>query len=213
MADDPHAPADERRFSPSVARNRDALFATLSPHLAHGARVLEIASGAGEHAAHFCERRPDLIWTPSDPDPGSRASIAAWRRHVGAPGLLPPLSIDAREADWPGVSPPYNAVVSVNMIHIAPWSACLGLIAGAAGVLAEDGVLALYGPFRRDGVHTAPSNQAFDADLRARNPDWGVRDMGAVASVAQQRGLVLAAEFPMPANNFTLLFKRLAKDV
>lgn len=201
-------PYDARRFSPSAARNREPIRQAVSPYLPNGARVLEIGSGTGEHALHFCAARPDLEWTPSDPDAGSRASVEAWRALSGLAGLRPVLALDASAADWPGLSPPYDAVIAINVVHIAPWSTCEGLFAGASRTLTPDGRLILYGPFARDGAHTAPSNADFDASLRSRNPDWGVRDLADLSRLGQARGLEGDAEISMPANNLTLVFRR-----
>jgi cyclopropane fatty-acyl-phospholipid synthase-like methyltransferase len=167
--------------------------------------VLEIASGAGEHAVFFAKALPGLTWQPSDPDEGARASIAAWTAAEGVANVLPPLALDAREADW-DVEGPFDVVVAINMIHIAPWEATKGLMAGCAHVLKPGGLLFLYGPYKRDGRHTAPSNEAFDASLKARDPAWGVRDLAAVAAEAAARGLSLRETVDMPANNLSVLF-------
>ncbi|WP_051212998.1 DUF938 domain-containing protein [Rubritepida flocculans] len=196
---------DARRHAPAAARNREALAAALRPFLPARGLLLEIASGSGEHALHLAQRFPDLTVQPSDPDPGARASIAAWRAHAGPPNLLPPLDLDATEA---APFPRAEAVLCVNMIHIAPWAACLGLIGKSAAALPPGAPLLLYGPFFRAGVETAPSNLAFDADLRARNPAWGVRALEAVAEAAAP-AFALEAVVEMPANNLTLCFRRL----
>src|SRR5262249_43963741 len=148
--------------------------------------VLEIGSGSGEHAVHFAAGLPHLTWQPTDLDPDALASIAAHRRAAGLPNLLPPIELDAAVHSWPIAHA--NAIVSINMIHIAPWSAAEGLVAGAGRILAPGAVLFLYGPFKEDGRHTAPSNSAFDASLRASNKEWGVRDLGEVAALAGRHG-------------------------
>jgi SAM-dependent methyltransferase len=173
--------------------------------------VLELASGSGEHAVHFAGQLPTLTWQPTDVDPSALASIAAWREEVaGADGnVRPPLRLDVTAADW-NVGPvdPVQAMFSANLIHIAPPEATAGLLTGAGRHLAPGGVLVLYGPFRIAGAHTAASNAAFDADLRARDPRWGVRDLEAVVALAAEHGLQLEERVAMPANNQTLIFRR-----
>jgi len=198
--------SDPRVYSPHVARNRDPILAVLRRVLPPRGLVLEIASGSGEHAAYFAENLPVLSWQPSDPNPGALASIAAHRAAGGAPNLLPPLALDVTAESWPVADA--AAIVCCNMIHIAPWAACEGLIAGATRVLPAGGVLYLYGPYMIGGRHTAPSNAAFDADLRARNPAWGIRDLDTVTALAQSRGLALLETVPMPANNLSVIFRR-----
>lgn len=198
---------DPRRFSPSTARNREPILAVLRAHLPARARVLEIASGAGEHAVYFARALPGLTWQPSDPDEASRESIAAWIAHERLHNVLPPLAIDVRQSAW-GVDGPFDAIVAINMIHIAPWDATQGLMAGAARRLTPGGQLFLYGPYKRDGAHTAPSNEAFDASLRERNPLWGVRDLAAVEAEARRHGLAMHTVMEMPANNLTVIFAR-----
>jgi SAM-dependent methyltransferase len=201
--------ADARISSSSSARNRDPILAVLAPRLPHGAKVLEIGSGTGEHAVHLAAARPDIDWRPSDPDAASRASIAAWTAHLELANVAAPLVIDVREPAW-GVedAAPFDAVVSINMIHIAPWEAALGLLAGAGRLLRAGGFLFLYGPFARGGAHTAPSNAAFDESLKARDPRWGVRDLDDVAATAAGVGLALENVVEMPANNLSVTFRR-----
>jgi SAM-dependent methyltransferase len=191
--------------SPSVARNREPILAVLRRVLPAGGIVLEIASGTGEHAMHFAAALPELTWQPTDRDPEARRSIAARRAAAVLPNLLPPLELDAAAPSWPVERA--DAIVAINMIHIAPWSAAEGLMAGAARLLAPGGILYLYGPYQENGRQTAPSNAAFDASLRARDPEWGVRDVGAVAELAARHGLALAERVAMPANNLSLVFR------
>jgi cyclopropane fatty-acyl-phospholipid synthase-like methyltransferase len=194
-----------RLESPSTARNREPILDVLRRVLPERGRVLEIASGTGEHAVFVAKAMPGLIWQPSDPDPVSRASIAAWIAHEGLSNVLPPLDIDVRDEDW-GVTGPFDALVAINMIHIAPWQAALGLMRGAGQLLREGGVLFLYGPYKREGRHTAPSNEAFDAWLKERDPAFGVRDLEDVQSAASANGLRLDEIVEMPANNLSLVF-------
>ena len=192
--------------SPSVARNRDPILSVLRRVLPQQGRVLEIASGTGEHAVHFARGLPDLLWQPTDRDLDALRSIAAYRDVEGPTNLLPPLELNAASPAWPVARA--DAVVCINMIHIAPWAASLGLMAGAERVLEPEGVLYLYGAFKEGGHHTAPSNAAFDADLRARNPAWGVRDLEEVSGLAAKHGLGLVERTAMPANNLSLVFHR-----
>jgi len=196
--------ADARRQAPAVARNREPILAVLREHLPARGTALEIASGSGEHAVAFAAAFPGMIWQPSDPDPVNRASIAAWIASDGGPNLLPPIAVDATAENWPLATA--DAILCINMIHIAPWAACLGLMRGAARLLAPGGLLYLYGPFMRDGAHTAPSNAAFDENLRARDPAWGVRDLGDVIAAAE--GFASPTVVAMPANNLSVLFRR-----
>jgi hypothetical protein len=217
MAEDPPRPIaleergedGARLFSPSAARNREPILAALRQALpAHG-RVLELASGSGEHCVHFARGLPGIVWRPSDPDADSRASIAAWRAHEGLRNLLEPLDIDVSAPLW-GVEDeaPFDALVSNNMAHISPWGATLGLVAGAGRLLRGGGVLFFYGPFMRDGAHTAPSNEAFDVSLKSRNSEWGVRDIADIARAGAGHGLSLRDIVEMPANNLSLVFVR-----
>ncbi len=197
---------DARQFSPSTARNRDAILGVLQRVLPPRARVLELASGTGEHAVHFARAMPELSWQPSDPDPAARASIAAWIAAEGVGNVLAPLAIDAREQGWgAGV---FDAIVAINVIHISPWEATLGLMAGAGRLLAAGAVLYTYGPYKRGGRHTAPSNESFDAWLKERDPRYGVRDLEAVETAAAAQGLALRETIEMPANNLSLVFER-----
>lgn len=197
---------DPRRFAPAVARNRDPLLAAIRPLLPEAGLVLEIASGSGEHAVHFAAAIPGLTFQPSDPQPEAQASIDAWVAASGLANIRPALAIDAAAPGWPTATA--DAVVCINMIHIAPWSATEGLLRGAAAILPPGAPLILYGPFRRGGVHTASSNAAFDDDLRARDPAWGVRDLETVAALAASCGFVPPTVIEMPANNLTVMFGR-----
>jgi SAM-dependent methyltransferase len=168
--------------------------------------VLEVASGTGEHAAHFAAALPHLTWQPTDMDEDARRSVAAHRELVGLPNLLPPLALDVRAPVWPVAHA--DALVAINMIHISPWTAAEGLMVGAARVLPPGGVLYLYGPYKENGEHTAPTNAAFDASLRARDPAWGVRDIADVRALAGAAGLDLVERVTMPANNLSLVFRK-----
>lgn len=191
------------RTAPSVERNREPILEVLRDSLPPAARVLEIASGTGEHAVFFASAMPDVQWQPTDRSAEALASIAAWRES-GPTNMLPPLPLDASDpVSWPVAE--IDAVVSINMVHISPWAATQGLMAGAAGLLPADGVLVLYGPFREGGAFVG-GNAAFDADLRARDPAWGVRDIEAVVAEAGQHGLVLRQQITMPAHNLLLVF-------
>jgi hypothetical protein len=192
--------------SPSVARNRDPILAVLRRVLLSAGTVLEIASGTDEHAVYFAAALPHLTWQPSDQDEQALRSIAAHWAVTRLPNLLASLSLDAVAPDWPVAQA--DAVVAINMVHISPWQATQGLMAGAGRVLSPGGALFLYGAYKENGAHTAPSNEAFDADLRPQNPDWGVRDLEEVAELAGSCGLELAERIPMPANNLSLVFRR-----
>jgi len=199
------APPLGARTSPSTARNREPILAVLEARLPAGARVLEIASGAGEHAVFLARALPQVRWRPTDQDPDARASIAAWRGAADLPNLEPPLALNASDpAGWP--DEPADAVVCINMIHIAPWAAAEGLMLGAGRLLPPGGQLFLYGPFLEAETPTAPSNLAFDKDLRARNPAWGLRRLDDVVALAGRHGLRLAERLVMPANNLILAF-------
>jgi hypothetical protein len=195
-----------RSRAPAAERNRDAILSVLARVLPQSGVVLEIASGTGQHAVHCAAALPNIVWQPSDPDAASRDSIAAWRAHAGLANLNAPLDIDVTRDDW-GIGK-VAAIVCINMIHIAPWEATESLIRGAGARLDAGAVLYLYGPYRRNGAHTAPSNEAFDQQLRARDPRWGVRDMEAVDALAEKAGFTLREIVAMPANNFSLVFEK-----
>ena len=192
--------------SPAAARNTAPIGDVLDDWLPGNGLVVEIASGSGEHALAFSRRFPHLSWQPSDPDPQARASIGEWRDADGPANLLAPLAIDVCNPVWPVERA--DAVVAINMVHISPWEASLALIDGAARILAEDGVMILYGPWLVEGIDTAPSNLAFDADLKARDSRWGLRRVNDFAAEAEMRGFELTGERRMPANNHMLLFTR-----
>ena len=202
---------DGRHFSPSAARTSGPLREVLEKVLAKSGIALEIGSGTGEHVVCFAKALPGLLWQPSDPDPASRASIEAWIAAEGLANIRVPVAIDTRLAIW-GVEDdaPFAAMISLNMIHIAPWQAALGLLAGAGRLLRQDGILYLYGPFMRSGAHTAPSNAAFDADLKRRDKRWGVRDIDDLVREAANHGLTLREVIEMPANNLSLVFVKTA---
>jgi SAM-dependent methyltransferase len=194
------------RSAPAAARNREPILCVLRDILPQPAHVLEIASGTGEHAVWFSSALVAVTWQPTDCDPEALRSIAAWRDIAGPPNLLPPLRLDAAADIWPVTHA--DAVVAINMIHIAPWTATQGLIAGAAQVLNPGGLLFIYGPFREGGVHTTASNAAFDADLQAHDPSWGIRDLDEINTLASQHGFQAAERIAMPANNLSVVFRR-----
>jgi hypothetical protein len=191
--------------------------AVLQTELPPTGTLLEIASGTGEHGVFMAPQLQPRHWLPSDIDPEARASIAAWQQVPPSANLHPPLAIDVCESAWPetvtmGLQgdrlPPLSAVMAMNMIHISPWAACEGLLAGAGTLLPAGGVLYLYGPFRQAGQPFAPSNAAFDQSLRSRNPEWGIRDLAAVVALAATHGLTLKTVIAMPANNLSVLLQR-----
>ena len=195
-----------KRHAPATLRNRDAIAAVLADWLPLSGTVLEVASGSGEHIVHFAGAFPDLGWQPSDPDPDALTSIAAWSREAERANIFAPLMLDAASSDWPLEKA--DAILCINMAHISPWTATLGLFAGAASLLPVGAPLILYGPYVEAGVPTAESNRAFDASLRARNPEWGLRYTGAVKDAALRAGFILAERRAMPANNLMLLFRK-----
>ncbi|HST36145.1 MAG TPA: DUF938 domain-containing protein [Allosphingosinicella sp.] len=197
---------DARRSAPHVARNAEPIAGVLAEVLPVRGLVLEVASGSGEHALHFARTFPKLLWQPSDPEPAALRSIEAWRAEAGLFNLLPPVSLDARAAEWPVAEA--DAILCINMVHISPWAATAGLLRGTGRLLAEGAPLYLYGAYRREGVATAPSNEAFDESLRARDPDWGVRDLEAVVAEAEKHGLRLDGVTEMPANNLSVVFRK-----
>ncbi|MEA5627839.1 DUF938 domain-containing protein [Nostoc sp. UHCC 0251] len=210
---------DARQYAPATDRNREPILEVLSQVLPGSGTILEIASGTGEHAVFLASRLKDYMWLPTDIDPQRRASIIAWTKHLGCNNIYPPLELDVREPVWAveeGTvtqwldTSPITAIVNINMIHISPWSACLGLMAGAGRILKAGGMLYLYGPFKQSGEHTAPSNAAFDESLRAQNPEWGVRNLDDVVAVASGQNFTLKQTYQMPANNLSVVFQRSA---
>lgn len=218
-------PSNARQYAPATQRNRGPILQVLQQVLPPTGTVLEVSSGTGEHAIFFAPSLAPRHWLPSDPNPLARASIAAWQDQYPASNLHAPITLDACDASWAvelgaGAEPledslrqhlqqhPIEAIANINMIHIAPWAACLGLMAGAGRILPPDGILYLYGPFRQAGQHTAPSNAAFDHSLRQQNPAWGIRDLEQVEAAAQTAGLSLVQTYPMPANNLSVVFRR-----
>lgn len=197
---------DQRQRAPAAERNRDPILAVLRAHLPERGLVLEVASGTGEHAVHFARAMPGLTWQPSDPSAAARASISAWTQTEGLANVLPPLDLDAASEDWPIAAA--DAVVSINMIHIAPWEAAMGLMRGAGSILKPGAPLVLYGPFRRPGRALESSNAAFDEDLRRRNPLWGLRALDDVAGLAAENGLGPPHIIEMPANNLCAVFTK-----
>ena len=194
-----------KRHAPATERNRDAIAAVLRAELPASGTVLEVASGTGEHVAHFAPLFPALDWQPSDGDPQALPSIAAWSAESHATNIRPPIHLDAA-ADWPIRRA--DAVLCVNMVHISPWEATVGLFAGCAALLPAGAPLVLYGPYLQPGVETAPSNLAFDRSLRSRDPAWGLRDLSAMDRLAAQHGFARTARHAMPANNLTLVYRR-----
>lgn len=197
---------DRRLSSPAVRRNREPILAVLQSVLPKTGRVLEIASGSGEHAVYFARQLAPLCWQPTDPSETALASIAAWRDQEALENLAAPVRLDVT-GEWPTL-PDLAAIVCINMLHISPWAASETLFAAAGRQLPVGGVLIVYGPFRRDGEHTAPSNAAFDQDLRLRDPRWGIRDLEAVQALASDQGLTCEAVNELPANNLCVVWRR-----
>ena len=198
--------SDERRSAPAAARNVAPIIAVFEQWLPEHGTVVELASGTGEHIVAFARHFPHLQWQPTDASPDALRSIAAWRAANGSDNLLAPLDLDARDHDWPVERA--HAILSINMVHISPWAAGIGLLDGAARLLEQGAPLILYGPWIESGVETASSNRAFDADLRRRNPDWGLRSVEDFDQAAAARGLALVERRRMPANNLMLLLRR-----
>jgi SAM-dependent methyltransferase len=195
-----------KQSSEAALRNREPLREVLARYLPQSGMVLEIASGTGEHAVHFARHFTTLAWQPSDPDPTARASIAAYREEANLPNLLTPLELDVTQSPWPVAKA--DAIVCLNMVHIAPMEAVVALFAHGARALPPNGLLFLYGPYKFHGRFTAPSNEDFDRSLRERNPQWGVRDIRELTATATRTGLGLDHTLAMPANNHSLVFRR-----
>ncbi|RXT57198.1 SAM-dependent methyltransferase [Bosea sp. Tri-44] len=208
--DDPHRgdhhQGDPRQLAPATQRNREPILAVLREVLPAQGRVLEIASGSGEHAVHFAAAFPNLIFQPSDPDPAALASIDAWASESALPNLLPAVRLDATAPRW--LVTEANAILCINMIHISPWAATEGLIRHAAELLPAGGPLYVYGPYRQSDVPLAPSNAVFDDSLRRRNPKWGLRELEAVADLARSAGFGEPEVTAMPANNLSVVFRK-----
>ncbi|MFS0516979.1 DUF938 domain-containing protein [Nostoc sp. UIC 10607] len=210
---------DARQYAPATERNREPILEILLQVLPQSGTILEIASGTGEHAVFFASRLSSHLWLPTDANLELRASIIAWTEHIGCNNVCPPLELDVREpvwavekgavTQWLNISP-IVTIVNINMIHISPWSACLGLMAGAGRILAAGGILYLYGPFKQGYEHTAASNAAFDEYLRAQNQEWGVRNLDDVVAAAKAEHLILKQIYQMPANNLSVVFERSA---
>ncbi|NBC34178.1 MAG: DUF938 domain-containing protein [Alphaproteobacteria bacterium] len=199
----------DKRHAPATLRNREPIRRVLAELLTDGMAVLEIGSGTGEHAAAFAGAFPGVTWQPSDPDPAGRASIAAWAAEADSPNLCPPVDLDVTAGPLPAaLEGGFDLVLAVNLIHIAPWAVCPALMGTAARALRPGGRLMLYGPFKVDGAHTAPSNAAFDAQLRLTDPDYGVRDLDAVTAAAAGHGLAFARQVAMPSNNLSVIYQR-----
>ena len=197
---------DGRWFTGSVERNRDPILAELRRVLPEAGLVLEIASGTGQHVIYFANALPHLTWQPSDADAAFRRSIEAWIAKERPANVRMPANLDVRRLPWPVTQA--DAVLCINMIHVSPWAATQALLDGAKRILPAGGVLFLYGPYRRFGRHTAPSNAAFDEQLRASDPEWGLRDLEAVVELARAAGFRLGDIVDMPANNFSVVFRR-----
>lgn len=195
-----------KRHAPATGRNREPIAAVLTEELPDKGLVLEIASGSGEHAVHFARTYPQLTWQPSDPDPDALASIEAWRAEAGLPNLRAPLELDAAQGDWPVQQA--DAMVCINMVHISPRRATEGLFAGATRLLPRGSPLVLYGPFLEATGETAPSNLAFDRDLKARNAEWGLREVSWLDRLAAESSLQRTRRVAMPANNLVLVYRR-----
>ena len=198
--------ADGKWFIHAAERNKGAILDILARVLPRQGVVLEVASGTGQHVLHFAKALPGLAWQPSDPDPELRESIALRVKEQQLANVNPPIDLEVTRLPWP--LPRAGAVVCINMIHVAPWSATLALLEGAKALLSIRHILYLYGPYRRFGRHTSVSNEQFDSDLRAHNPEWGLRDLEVVSEFAARAGFVLAEIVDMPANNFSLVFRR-----
>jgi len=201
-----YVPAMAKAFAPAVERNRQPILEVLRRVLPSAGLVLEVASGTGQHAAFYSEHLPSLRWQPTDVSAESLQSIEAWVGDAARDNLLPPLQLDVRWARWP--VPEADALICINMIHISPWETTEALFRGAGKLLAAGSPLITYGPYRLHGVHTAPSNAAFDESLRSRNPRWGVRDIDALCPLAATAGFTLEEQVAMPANNMTLVWRR-----
>jgi Protein of unknown function (DUF938) len=205
-----NTPSDGRQHAPATQRNREAILEVLLQVLPSTGTVLEIASGTGEHSVFFAPRLQALNWQPSDPNPLALTSIAAWGEHSPSDNLYPPVELNVQDSVWAVEknNSAIAAIVNINMIHISPWTACLGLMAGSSRILPTGGILYLYGPFKQNGQHTAPSNAAFDESLKMQNSEWGVRDIEEVIAVASKHNLNFLNTYQMPANNLSVVFEK-----
>lgn len=198
---------DNRRYAPATGRNREPIAAVLGPILPDAGLVLEVASGTGEHVIHFAQCFQALDWQPSDPSADARASIAGWLKAEGPANVRAPLALDAAAEGWP--IDRADAIVCINMIHISPWEATVGLLRGAGRILPPDAPLYLYGPYRRGARPLEPSNAGFDENLRSRDPRWGLREVDDVIACAAEYGLAVESVIEMPANNLSIILRRL----
>ena len=198
---------DHRQYAPATVRNRDFILDVLRDVLPTTGVILEIASGSGEHVVHFARNLPSLVFQPSDPEPDALLSVAAWMKAAEVTNVRAPIVLDASRSLWPIASA--DGIICINMVHISPWDASVGLIRGAAAILPPGSPLYLYGPYKRKGFATAPSNEAFDSNLRDRNPTWGLRDLEAIAAIAQSAGFSVPDITEMPANNLSIVFRRI----
>lgn len=196
---------DKRRYFSAVPRNRDPILEVLSRVLPKRGTVLEIASGSGEHGVHFATHLPEINWIPTDADHELLASINAWREFTLLPNLLPAVHLDVLKRPWPSMT--VDAVVNINMLQVSPWSACEALFEGTEQSLRPGGLLFMYGPYRRQGAHTSPSNAIFDASVRETNPEWGVRNLEDVAAVAERHKFQMLEVVDMPANNLAVIYE------
>ncbi len=203
-------PNSAKKYAPATQRNREPILTVLKEALPSKVNILEIASGTGEHAVFFAPHFPQSRWIPSDINPESLLSIAAWRKDCPTDNLQPPLTLDVAKSNWHKqlIKSKITAIICINMIHISPWQSCLGLMTGAGDLLPQDGILYLYGPYKVNNQHTAPSNQEFDQYLQAQNRAWGVRNLEDVVEIANQFGLKLEKTVAMPANNLSVIFQK-----
>jgi hypothetical protein len=198
---------DHRQYAPATVRNRDFILDVLRDVLPTTGVILEIASGSGEHVVHFARNLSSLVFQPSDPEPDALLSVTAWMKAAEVTNVRAPIVLDASRSLWPIASA--DGIICINMVHISPWDASVGLIRGAAAILPPGSPLYLYGPYKRKGFATAPSNEAFDRNLRDRNPIWGLRDLEAIAAIAQSAGFSIPDITEMPANNLSIVFRRM----
>jgi hypothetical protein len=198
---------DHRQYAPAAVRNRDFILDVLRDLLPMTGVILEIASGLGEHVVRFARNFPSLVFQPSDPEPKALLSVAEWVKAVQVTNVRAPIVLDASQSPWPIASA--DGIICINMVHISPWDATVGLIAGAAATLPPGSPLYLYGPYKREGFATVPSNETFDRNLRDRNRAWGLRDLEAVAAIAQSAGFSVPTVTETPANNLSVVFRRI----